>query len=241
MLNLIKQSVKKAFYKAGFEIVRDGNTKGVTYSILGLTNLPIKTIIDVGANCGQFAKHISVWFPQARIYSFEPQPGPFKELSAWTQTQKGRVVPFNLALGTEEREIDMVCNVEDNTSSSFLKSTKLLEDWRPQMKKKTVAKTRMTTLDSWAKGPALVFDPDILIKLDTEGYDDRVISGGQELFKKAKACNVEISLDKLFEDQADFRELTNMLYDLGYRYAGNLHQAYAPDGHVMVIDAIFVK
>ena len=241
MMNLIKRSVKKAFYAAGFDIVRDGNTRNVTYSILGLTHLPIRTIIDVGANCGQFAQHISSWFPQARIYSFEPQPEPFKELSVWAEKQKGRVVPFHLALGAQEGELDMVCNIEDPTSSSFLKSTKTLEDCRPQMKKKAVAKTRMTTLDKWARDPSLTLEPGILIKLDTEGYDNRVIKGGQELFKAAKACNVEISLDKFFEEQADFREITDMLYDLGFRYAGNLHQIYAPDGHVTVIDAIFVK
>jgi len=32
-----------------------------------------------------------------------------------------------------------------------------------------------------------------------------------------------------------------MLYDLGYKYAGNLNQIYAEDGHVIYADAVFVK
>lgn len=35
--------------------------------------------------------------------------------------------------------------------------------------------------------------PEILIKLDVQGYEDRVIKGGIVLLKKAKACIAEIT------------------------------------------------
>ena len=47
--------------------------------------------------------------------------------------------------------------------------------------------------------------------------------------------------DKLYEGQAEFKEITELLYDLGFKYAGNLEQVYANDGHVIYIDAVFVK
>jgi hypothetical protein len=82
---------------------------------------------------------------------------------------------------------------------------------------------------------------DILIKLDVQGYEDRVIRGGMETFRKARACILEINLDQIYEKQADFRDLTDMLYGLGYRYVGNLDQTYGGDGHVIFIDSVFIR
>ncbi len=88
----------------------------------------------------------------------------------------------------------------------------------------------------------IVMNPEILIKLDVQGYEDRVVSGGSRTLNMAKACIAEISLlDRLYEDQSDFRDIISRLYELGYDYACNLNQSYANDGHVIYIDAVFVK
>ncbi|MEM2117345.1 MAG: hypothetical protein QW754_06445 [Thermoplasmata archaeon] len=52
---------------------------------------------------------------------------------------------------------------------------------------------------------------------------------------------MEIYLDELYERQANFIDLINILCDSGYHYVGNLNQSYAEDGHVIFIDAVFVK
>ena len=57
----------------------------------------------------------------------------------------------------------------------------------------------------------------------------------------ASACILEVNLDNLYDKQATFNDITLLLYDLGYRYAGNLDQVCANDGHVIYIDAVFVK
>ena len=82
---------------------------------------------------------------------------------------------------------------------------------------------------------------EILIKLDVQGYEDRVIKGGEETFKKAKACIVEVNLYKLYEGQTNFKEIVELLYNSGFRYAGNLDQAFDNDGRVIYIDAVFIK
>src|SRR5437868_3194933 len=40
----------------------------------------ISTVLDIGANAGQFAFAIHAACPEARIYSFEPLPDCFKRL-----------------------------------------------------------------------------------------------------------------------------------------------------------------
>lgn len=41
----------------------------------------VKNIIDIGANVGFFSLYISIKYPNARIYSFEPFPDTFKRLN----------------------------------------------------------------------------------------------------------------------------------------------------------------
>jgi len=99
----------------------------------------------------------------------------------------------------------------------------------------------MNTLDNAIDQLNMSLVSEMLIKLDVQGYEDRVIMGGKRTFATAKACILEICLDKLYGDQADFKEITELLYELGFKYAGNLNQIPADDGHVIYIDAVFVK
>lgn len=47
--------------------------------------------------------------------------------------------------------------------------------------------------------------------------------------------------DPLYEGQADFFGLAGLLQKSGFRYAGNLDQAYGEDGRVVYFDAVFVR
>jgi len=239
MINFFKRFIKNIFNQIGLDIVRI--SKRPTHSLLGLRNLPIKTIIDVGANEGQFARMILDIFPEAQIYCFEPQPQPFEKLSKWAESQNERFKVFNIALGNSKGEVEMFTHLEHSPSSSLLKSTDICERLYPITQKQTSIPVKLTTLDETITILPEPLIPEILIKLDVQGYEDRVIKGGVEIFKKAKACILEVCLDKLYEGQADFKKLCVMLYDLGFRYAGNLEQVYASDGHVIYIGAVFVK
>ena len=83
-----------------------------------------------------------------------------------------------------------------------------------------------------ANGKDLISD--ILIKLDVQGYEDKVIAGGIETFKRSKACIVEISLDKLYD-------IFSLLSNLGYEYKGNIDQVNDRDGHIIFFNAVFIK
>ena len=68
MKQLIRQTVKSALHKVGLDLVRvkpDEKTK-----LLGLRELGVRSVIDVGANVGQFAALAQAAFPAAQIHSF---------------------------------------------------------------------------------------------------------------------------------------------------------------------------
>jgi hypothetical protein len=72
----------------GLDVIR--LNKGSHYSLLGLKNLPVRTIIDAGANTGQFARMIEKIFPEANIYCFEPLGEGFQLRGRREEVKKAR-------------------------------------------------------------------------------------------------------------------------------------------------------
>ena len=230
MLNFVKKIIKMGFNQIGLDIVRISKQ-----SLLGLTDLPIRTIIDVGANTGQFARMILKFFPNAHLYCFEPLPIPFSELNNWAANQGARIKVFNIAIGDNQGMVEMICHSEHSPSSSFLRITKKCEKLYPFTKRQIPIQVELTTMDNVVADLSVPLPSDVLIKLDVQGYEDRVIKGGYETFSMARACILEVCLDHLYEDQATFKDISSLLYDLGYHYIGNLSQQFTDDGHVYIL------
>ena len=231
--------IKAGFNLAGIDIIRRRNSP--RHTLLGLQSRSIRTVIDVGANTGQFARYISGFFPKADLYCFEPLPEPFAALKAWANTQNGRVIPSNLAIGDMEGETEMFLHEEHCPSSSLLSTTSLAEQYYPFIKEQKRIKIKQASLDVTIGDIKAGLTPEILIKLDVQGYENRVIAGGGNIFAQATACILEVNIDTLYKGQAGFLELHTMLNALGYRYVGNLEQSYGKDGHCIFIDAVFLK
>ena len=238
-MKLFRKIIIKIIHSLEFDIVRIQNDYDNPFG--GLTRFPIRTVIDIGANRGQFARKALKQFPKAHIYCFEPLLEPFEELQKLAGVEReSKITVFNLALGDKEGENKMFLCLGHDDSSSLLKSTKTSEILYPFTKKQTQIPVRLATLDKvMGNLPELLTD--ILIKVDVEGYEDRVIYGGRKTFQKARACILEICLDKLYEDQATFSKISCFMDTLGFEYAGNLDQVYDKDGKIIYIDAVFVK
>lgn len=234
---LPNKAIKKAFDYFGLVIAREKNVPALT--LLGLRNTPVRTIIDIGANRGQFARRISNIFPDAKIYCFEPLPGPFVELQSWAEAQGGRVVAMNTALGAQSGEITMRLHNDHSPSSSILRTTEITNELYPQTLKQSEILVQLKTLDESLNIEDA--EDDVLIKMDVQGYEDRIIAGGRRTFSQAHACITEVSLDRLYKGQASFGGLLAEFRNLGYHYAGNIEQVYGSDGHCIYLDALFVR
>ncbi len=238
-MSFSKRFIKTAFNAIGLDIVR--LNKIPLGTLLGLKHLSISTIIDVGANEGQFARKISKVYPNSHMFCFEPLSKPFEKLKKWGDQQNGKVIVINAALGDTEGKVKMMLHLDHTPSSSLLKTTPVCEMLYPFTQNTAFIHVNVTTLDKVMANFSVSLIPDILIKLDVQGFEDRVIKGGTETFRKAKACILEVNLDELYENQATFKDIVLMLYDLGFLYAGNLEQVYSDDGHVICIDVLFIK
>jgi hypothetical protein len=95
-------------------------------------------------------------------------------------------------------------------------------------------------LDDYAD--ALEIQGDVLVKLDVQGCEDKVIEGGKCLLQRTKILIVETSMVPLYEGQPLFRQIMTMLDRLGFSYYGALSQFANPiDGSVLQADAIFMR
>ena len=193
------------FHRLGLDIIRIKNSPKQT--LCGLRSLPIQTVIDVGANTGQFARQISKIFPQAKMYCFEPLPEPFKALERWALEQNGRAKAFNFALGENEGTVEMCFHTKHSPSSSLLASTDIVKTYFPLTESQTPMRVKLTTLDNALSSIIRLLKPEILVKLDVQGYEDRVLRGGPKTLSMAAACVLEVSVDTLYNGPADFREL----------------------------------
>ncbi|MGB5080127.1 MAG: FkbM family methyltransferase, partial [Burkholderiales bacterium] len=186
---VFKRLARACLNRAGFDVVGLRNSPNrPRQTLLGLKARPIRTVIDVGANTGQFSREVSALLPGARFYCFEPLPGPFAALSAWAETQKGRVKPFNLALGDREGATEMFLHEDHTPSSSLLATTRLAERHYPFTRGQKRVSVMQTTLDAALAGMQDELSPEMLVKLDVQGFEDRVIAGGMGTFARASSC-----------------------------------------------------
>jgi hypothetical protein len=111
----------------------------------------------------------------------------------------------------------------------------------PAIKEQKSVMVRQTTLDHAIAEFNVVLGGKSLVKLDVQGFEDRVLQGGHETFTRASACILEVSIDQLYASQPQFKDLLLRLDGFQYRYVGNLDQTYANDGHCVFFDALFIK
>jgi FkbM family methyltransferase len=235
----LKNAIRDVVNRTGFDLVR--LNKSPKKTLLGMAGYNFRTVIDVGANKGQFAKEISKFFPQAKLYCFEPLDAPFRTLSEWASQQGKRVQCYNTALGESKGEVTMHQHEDHSPSSSLLATTDTCHALYPQTRAEHLTTIQITTMDE-ALAEALPGMPrDILIKLDVQGFEDRVLLGGRHVLSQCRAVILEVCVEPLYQSQANFQIINNLLYEAGFKYAGNLDQAFGADGRVVFLDAVFVR
>jgi len=203
-----------------------------------LKTLNINTVIDIGANVGQFAIEIRKILPGAQIYSFEPVKKCFEQLNI-NMKRDCAFRSFNFALGAEEGEA--VINISTYTPSSSIlpmsNEHKILFPHAQDGKKEVVLIKKLDNvlLD-------LNLKKEILVKVDVQGFENKVLKGGINTFSIAKAVLIETSFLNLYEGQCSFDELYEMLKSMGYMYRGAIQQKINKQtGEIICEDSLFVK
>lgn len=200
--------------------------------LLGVRDLAIRTVFDIGANMGKKARLYRKLFPRATIHCIEPLPACYERLHSWALGQQGKVQVFNLALGSRPGQTTLHWNLKHAGGSSLRAPSKAGPAEFARLR------VEVETLDRLAA--RLDLADEIFVKIDVENFDMEVIRGGTDTLRRASAVIVEIPLPESPGEVPGFSEFVHTLDDLGYLYRGNLGCAYV-DGIARNADAVFIK
>ena len=239
VVKFAKKTLQRLFHRVGYDVTQ--RRRPSQRHVLPTGDLSFDIIIDVGANEGQFAREISEVYSTAQIFCFEPLEAPFQKLTEWAATQSGRIRCFQMALGEHEGEIDMHVNEGFTPSSSVLTVTDRSVELYPQTFVDKSVTVTMSTLDAVLGDIPLDASKNILLKLDVQGFEDRVLKGASNTLSMCNAAILEVLMDHLYEGQAQFVDIMNLLHRHGLHFAGTVEQFYGPDGRVVFADALFLK
>lgn len=231
---MLAPTIKRWLAGLGFEVHR---LRVKPEDLLFLADVGIRTVLDVGANAGQFARKVRTVLPSATIHSFEPLPVVFAELERLASAD-GRMVAHPLALG--ERNGSATIEVNDfSPSSSLLPLDDGFKAQFPHLGRTHPVEIQVRRLDDWAAGQTL--EDNLLVKLDVQGFEDRVIRGGSATLSRAVMVISEVSFAQIYRGQLRFDELHDQLRGLGFRCAGTMDSFCDSRGRILQADALFLR
>ena len=184
----------------------------------------IRTVVDIGANDGSYSAYLHDFFEPAVIHAFEPLPSCQPALTALAARLPNLTV-HPVALADVPGEATFFENGYA-PASSLLRVSDLSREVFPETERETAVTVSLARLDDVL--PIVTLEPDILIKIDVQGVEDRVITGGQAVFSAAKIVLVEMSFVPIYQGQPLFEEVHHLLEQCGLRLAGFKNQIDEP-------------
>ncbi|MBK8907409.1 MAG: FkbM family methyltransferase [Rhodospirillales bacterium] len=237
---LIKPIAQRLVNLFGFTLLQSRQVPNALWN--GLSTYPMRTILDIGACRGGFAREIlHENFPAATIHSFEPSPVAFETLRVVGANSGGAIVAHNFGLGEQAGTMTLCSTVESLPSSSLLPSTAENTTAFPQIRRTEDLSVELKVLDDIASTLKPSIADDLLVKIDVQGFEDRVIRGGKKTIAQARAAIIEVQVAGLYVGQPSFRDLFLLMDEVGFAFIGVLDQYCDSDGRVLYFDAVFLK
>jgi FkbM family methyltransferase len=178
-----------------------------------LAGLNLDTVVDIGANRGQFALCVRRLYPQARIFSFEPLQKP-SQTYLRTFAGDGRARLFTTAVGPEARSAEMHVSRWD-VSSSLLPIGQAQHDNFPFSEESRRETVSLAPLSACIDSESI--SGTSLLKLDVQGYELSVLEGCADLLDRFRYVYVEASFVELYVGQALASDVIAYLLSRGYR------------------------
>jgi FkbM family methyltransferase len=200
----------------------------------------IQTVVDVGANTGQYGAELREWGFQGRIVSFEPTGAAFKTLAERAATDPHWSV-FNFALGAEQGTAEINVASNEGASSSLMPMLEKHRQSAPEVKYVATEQVAVRTLDS-ALEDIVTPEEILLLKMDVQGYEHFVLRGATSVLAQVRAIECELSLVPLYEGQLLLPQMLALLDSLGFQPVSfNPFFLDPVSGHCLQVDCLFAR
>jgi FkbM family methyltransferase len=217
----LAHSLKNLAFRYGIEVHRyDPSHSSEARFFKMMENHGIDTVIDVGANDGEYGQFLRRRGYQGAIVSFEPLQDEHERLLGAAEGDRAWFVAPRMALGDENKEIDI--NVAGNSCSSSI---------LPMNQRHELAAP-----DSIEQGRS------ILLKIDTQGFEMPVLRGAEELLQTLAGLQLELSLTQLYDGQVLYLDMLQWLRQRGFELWNVMPGFVEPaSGRLLQFDGIFFR
>lgn len=186
----------------------------------------VKQVVDVGANHGDFSQAAGALFPDAQALLVEPLPTLHAELQRRCATHPR----WRLATCALSREPGTATLHVDPAHDAIGSLAEFSEEYRRANAGSQAARTfecEVRTLDNLCQEQSI--SKIDLLKIDVEGFEFEVLSGGGQMLQATEALILEISLVRRPGDVDALERLLNLLREHGLRLVDLLPSYFAPD------------
>jgi len=192
-----KQNLLLFLRRRGFELSKLNEAPHFATLIQILGSYELSTVVDIGANEGQFGRGIREAGFAGQIVSLEPLGDPFRRLSTEASNDPAWSA-LNVALATKSGEHVMTVASNLGMSSSFLEMTDLHKVHAPGSVDDGTEVVR--TID-WTELADALPDGPIFLKLDLQGYEGQVLRDPASLavIDRAGGVLIELSCAELYK------------------------------------------
>jgi FkbM family methyltransferase len=231
-----KLALRSLLHRRGLDLVNDPYPVRVATT---LAWLKATTVLDVGANIGQYATALRSSGYDGDIVSCEPLSDAFEHLEQ-RSARDPRWETIRTAVGDSVGSIEI--NVSANSySSSLLPMTSAHTDAAPGSEFVAAETVPLTTVAELVSTRSI--DPArTLLKIDTQGYEAPVLDGAGGLLNRFAAISLELSFVPLYEGQQLYDQLTERLRNAGFTlYCLDAGFGDPRTGRMLQCDGLFVR
>ena len=228
-----RRAIRIALRAAGLERIRQPNFVDV------MRKLDIDTVIDVGANAGQYVSDIRELGYRGRIVSFEPIREVYERLRTTARGDKLWDV-HNFALG--EKAGEQQINVSKDTVFSSFKhpDSYLTQTFTASNLVRTEPVEVIRLRDFLDDHPE--FGRSTYLKVDTQGFELEVLKGAGPWLSRIKALQLELPMRQLYDDQPTWVTMVEWLAGRGFQVAMAKENNYDRSTmSLLELDVVFVR
>lgn len=196
---------------------------------------PLSTVVDVGANRGQFALAARA-ISGAKVVSFEPLP----EVAAIFQKvfSDDPSVKLHISAIGEKAEMKLIHLSARDDSSSLLEIGDAQSSYFPGTHEVGTLEVAVGTLDDFLTKDEIVRPA--MLKLDVQGFELQALAGCKSLISNFDYVYCECSFVELYKNQKLAGEVINYLNNtLGFALTGVYNPSYDRGGNCIQADLLF--
>jgi FkbM family methyltransferase len=175
-------------------------------------------VIDIGANIGLHSIYCSkIVGDNGKIFSFEPTPNTFKQLSDNIELNKlSNVLICNFGISDCETKLMLNTSEYYNAWNTF---TDIKKNVNSSIFERTI-EVDVLRLDKWIVYEKIDFEKIALVKIDVEGWEKFVIQGASKLLSQPDSPAILIEFDENNTWAAGYlcHELYNLIVSFGYEF-----------------------